>query len=126
MRENSPCTPVGPQLTILEKEHEKSGGGTGSPSFRHYFERARHLLETIQGEAAVVPWILVERVAEGRDDVGEPAWRQHSLDLPHYLVRTLYVFQHGVALHALKQTAGKRKLLGIGHHIHARQGKQVQ
>jgi hypothetical protein len=107
MRHHARQLPRQPTLYILQDKNQQRGRRPGAPSFGHYLEISRELPQPIRCEAAEIARVFVKGMAERHHQVGEAARGKRALDLAHHGNGIFHVFEHGIALHPLEQTAGK-------------------
>ena len=130
VRHDAPGAEREQQFHVFNEEHQESGGGSGAPAFGDYLERRlrtrRKILQPVQREAPVIARILVKGMAERRDQVNVAAGRGDADDFAEHRAGIGDVFQHRIAFHAREDAGGKRQVFGIGGHVHAGDGQQVE
>jgi len=114
------------ELHEFEGENEPGGGGAGAPAGVYNLKAAGEQPQTGGREAAVVLGITVVGMAEGHDQVGIAAGREHAFDFADDAVGIDDVFKHGVAFDAHEQGRGKGQRLGVGLHVNAGRREDVQ
>ena len=115
----------GPQLQILQSDHQPGGGGSCSPAHGNDLERFHEFLQTVGTEAVVVPRVLVEGVTERRHDVDETTRLQTAADFMDHRLGVGGVLHHRVALHSLESVMSERQVLRVTGNIDAGQGEQI-
>ncbi len=126
MSHDAPPSPGEQQLYVFDKDDEQCGRGPGTPTFRLDVQKTGgHQFKAIQREAAVIPRVLVERMAEGRDEMRIAAGSEDACDLLDHLLRELHVLQNGITLDTREETVRKRQAMSVGGDIDSRHGEKI-
>jgi hypothetical protein len=122
----APPAPGQQELNKLECKNEPGGGGAGAPARGDDFEITGEQPQTGGRKAAVVLGIAVVGMAEGHDQMGIAAGREHALDFLNDARGIDDVFEHGIAFDARKDVIGKRQRMRIGLHVDAGRREEIE
>ena len=126
MHAAAPPAPGQQALDVFDADHQQRRRGAGAPAFGDHFEIAGELFQAVEGEAAIVLGIFVERVAEGRHQMQVAAGGEHAAEFAGDADGVAHMFQNRVAFHALEDGVAERQLLRIGGDIDTGHGEEVE
>src|SRR5450759_3521490 len=98
----APPAPGQQSLDVFDADHQQGSGGAGAPAFGDNFEVPGEQLQPVEGKAAIVLGVFVERVAEGRHQMQVAAGGEDAAELAGNAAGVADMFQDGIAFHALE------------------------